>query len=124
MSETRIQRTTPLPQKLGEFVAALQKLLENGVSPETVVHVFDPEFSAYHPVSLAAYGGGSLSINLYADEDYDEEIPRWQNAIRDLCITECGKEIDGRGCESGDPLDLTLTEIQLAFNHIKENDIA
>jgi hypothetical protein len=122
MQRRNIQRTTALPQKLGELVAALQNLLDNGESPDTVVHVFDPECSAYHPVSIAVYGGGSLVINLYADEDYDLEIPRWQNAIRALCIEECGHEVDGSGCDSGDPLDLTLTEIGLAFNHLKEKN--
>jgi hypothetical protein len=115
-----MQRTTPLPQKLGELVATLQGLLDKGVSPENVVHVFDADTASYQPVSLASYGGGSMKLHLHADEDYDDEIPRWQNAIRELCISECGQNVDGSGCDSGDPLDLTLTEIQLAFNAVKE----
>lgn len=115
-----MQRTTPLPQKLGELVVRLQRLIDKGVSPETVVHVFDADMASYHPVSLASYGGGSMRLHLHADEDYDDEIPRWQNAIRDLCVSECGQEVDGSGCESGDPLDVTLMEIRLAFNAVKE----
>jgi hypothetical protein len=115
-----MKRTTPVPQKLGELVAKLREMINAGVSPDTVVHVFDADASSYHPVSLASYGDGSMTLHLYADEDYDREIPRWQNAIRYLCIAECGQDVDGSGCDSGDPLDLTLTEIKLAFNAVKE----
>lgn len=116
-----MQRTTPLPQKLGELVAILQGLLDKGVSPETVVHVFDADVASYQPVSLASYGDGSMKLHLHADEEYDDEIPRWQNTIRDLCISECGQEVDGSGCDSGDPLDLTLAELRQAFNTIRDS---
>jgi hypothetical protein len=116
-----MQRTTPVPQKLGELVATLQGLLDKGLSPETVVHVFDADASSYQPVSLASYGDGSLKIHLHADEEYDDEIPRWQNAIRELCVSECGHDVDGSGCDSGDPLDLTLSELSQAFNTIRDS---
>ncbi len=112
-----MQRTTPVPQKLGELVATLQGLLDKGVSPDTVVSVFDADLSSYQPVSLACYGDGKLTLNY--DDDYDDEIPRWQNEIHKLLVSECGQDVDGSGCDSGDPLDFTLTEIQLAFNALK-----
>lgn len=53
-----------------------------------------------------------------------KEISRWQEAIRNRLI-ELGAPdslIDGGGgCDSGDPLDLTLTEINQAFNYFDEN---
>lgn len=49
-----------------------------------------------------------------------EEQGRWQQAIYELCC-ECvkglqGVIIDGSGCDSGDPLELSLAEIRLAIN--------
>lgn len=45
---------------------------------------------------------------------------REQNSIRELVIKLSGcDDIDGSGCDSGDPLDLTLTEISQGFNHIE-----
>lgn len=43
-----------------------------------------------------------------------------QNRIRDCVNSECGAPpdfIDGSGCESGDPVDLTLSEIMQGFNY-------
>ena len=53
----------------------------------------------------------------------DEVIGRWQLEIYRLCcsiVTVDGEEqinIDGGGCDSGDPLDLTLDEISQAANY-------
>ena len=115
-----MQRTQPLPQKLGELVKALQKLLDLGVSQDTVVTVFDADCSSYQPVSISSYGDGTLTLDY--DEDYDNEIPRWQNSIRELLISECGQNVDGSGCDSGDPLDLTLTEIRLALQILRKEN--
>lgn len=55
-----------------------------------------------------------------------QEVGRWQEAIRNLLIKLSGAspdDIDGSGCDSGDPLDLTLTEISQAFVHL-ENERA
>lgn len=46
------------------------------------------------------------------------EFRRWQESIRELAIAETGAPdffIDGGACDSGDPLDLTLTEIKQGF---------
>lgn len=44
----------------------------------------------------------------------DAEQKRWQDAIDELIHRLNPKiEVDGSGCDSGDPLDLTLTEIQI-----------
>lgn len=60
-------------------------------------------------------------------DDYEivdgRELARWQNEIRALVIKESGaksEDIDGSGCDSGDPLDLTLSEISQGFCHIEE----
>jgi len=114
-----MQRSTPLPAKLGALIQALQSLVDNGTSPDTVVSVFDADLRSFQPLSLANYGDGHMTLHF--DEDYDDEIPRWQNAIRDLVEAQCGQQVDGSGCESGDPLDLTLTEISMAFNALKDS---
>ena len=47
------------------------------------------------------------------DPRVDKELRRWQDAIRDKLIDLGAPDwkIDGAGCDSGDPLDFTLTEI-------------
>lgn len=62
-----------------------------------------------HPVS-------ALSAQLAtALKERDDEQGRWQEAIGDLLWKLSGKQVDGAGCDSGDPLDLTLTEIGLSW---------
>lgn len=53
------------------------------------------------------------------DEAIDAEQARWQQRI-DAIISRAGIEVDGSGCDSGDPLDLTAAEIELAFGKTKE----
>lgn len=51
------------------------------------------------------------------------EQGRWQNEIRNKIIelAKCPDSvIDGAGCDSGDPLDFTLTEITQGFNFVSE----
>lgn len=51
----------------------------------------------------------------------DRELRRWQDGIRDMLMCRCGSDvIDGAGCDSGDPLDLTLTEIGHAFTIVAD----
>lgn len=46
----------------------------------------------------------------------DEEMGRWQDEIYKLCCSLApDAQIDGGGCDSGDPLDLTTDEIAQAF---------
>lgn len=47
------------------------------------------------------------------NEAVDNELRRWQDAIRDKMIAMGVPDfkIDGVGCDSGDPLDLTLAEV-------------
>jgi len=56
------------------------------------------------------------------DNDVDTEQARWQDAIYKLLLKRVSgtNQIDGGGCESGDPLDLTLTEIAQAINLTEE----
>lgn len=52
-------------------------------------------------------------------EAHGAEIRRWQDAIRDKLLSQCPQaNIDGAGCDSGDPLEFTLTEINQAFTHL------
>lgn len=51
----------------------------------------------------------------------EDEICRWQDAIRVLLLKHAPKaNIDGGGCDSGDPLDLTLCEISQAFAYFED----
>ena len=48
----------------------------------------------------------------------DEEMGRWQDTIYKLaCDLAPDAQIDGGGCDSGDPLDLTTDKIAQAFNY-------
>lgn len=48
----------------------------------------------------------------------DKEQARWQEAINDLCCKLAPEaNIDGGGCDSGDPLDFSLAEIAQAVNY-------
>jgi hypothetical protein len=52
----------------------------------------------------------------------DKEQARWQQRIYALLEKECPSiNIDGSGCDSGDPLDLTEAEVHQALLHWKEN---
>ncbi len=51
-------------------------------------------------------------------EEMGIELRRWQDEIRDLVIRLSGappEAVDGLGCDSGDPLDVTLAEIGIGF---------
>lgn len=54
------------------------------------------------------------------DASTEAECARWQNAIYELCCAKLKDlpdvNIDGKGCDSGDPLDFTLSEISQAIN--------
>ena len=43
-----------------------------------------------------------------------------QDRIRDLCQKDIPVNIDGSGCDSGDPMDLTLAEISQAINYWRD----
>ena len=70
-------------------------------------------------------GGPILEVYLAADvervveEKVDNEVARWQERIRDLCCRVL-PDVDGAGCDTGDPLDLTATEISQCFNHLRD----
>jgi hypothetical protein len=61
-----------------------------------------------------------LTIQSAIDTEIDTEQGRWQETIYNLVTKETGQlhpppMIDGAGCDSGDPLDFTLSEIQQAI---------
>ena len=63
--------------------------------------------------------------NDYCDTEgqINKEVDRWMEAIRQLVIERSGAEdfhIDGTGCDSSDPLDVTMAEIGLGFNHLQD----
>ncbi len=59
------------------------------------------------------------------EEEHDKEIGRWQREIYDAIKEHTGadSEIDGAGCDSGDPLDFTLTGIAQGFEYMKQRVI-
>lgn len=46
----------------------------------------------------------------------DVAVGEFQSGIYNFLVKECGDSIDGGGCDSGDPLDFTLSEISQALN--------
>ena len=53
------------------------------------------------------------------DDALDKEMGRWQDAIKDLLdknLPDPDDDVDGSGCDSGDPLDLSLSEISQALS--------
>ncbi len=57
-------------------------------------------------------------VQLALDSATARELRRWQDGIRDMLMQRCGSNIDGSGCDSGDPLDFTIAEIEQAFSII------
>lgn len=60
-------------------------------------------------------------------DDYGGPPRRWQDAIKtvldgamETLPPEDRREIDGCGCDSGDPLDVTLTEIRIAIGAFQD----
>jgi hypothetical protein len=53
-------------------------------------------------------------------EESEKEPGRWQDAIYKLLVEETNDSIDGGGCDSGDPLDFTISEISQAIGILKE----
>ena len=52
-----------------------------------------------------------------SDDEIEKEQARWQQEIYKLCCMAApGANIDGAGCDSGDPLDFSLSEIKQALN--------
>lgn len=49
----------------------------------------------------------------------EDEARRWQEAI-DKVVVEVNPDRDGAGCESGDPLDVTLAELRQTFALLQE----
>ncbi len=54
--------------------------------------------------------------------ELEKEQVRWQKAIYELLVKETDCTIDGGGCDSGDPLDFTLSEISQAIGILKEEN--
>jgi hypothetical protein len=49
----------------------------------------------------------------------DTEQARWQERI-DRILRAVLPDVDGSGCDSGDPLDLTACEIEIVINHLRD----
>lgn len=59
------------------------------------------------------------------DESVECEQARWQDAIYaalQMHVPDVASSLDGSGCDSGDPLDVTLAEIAQAINFIKDQN--
>jgi len=111
--------------------------------PQAINIIFDgpPDNNSPHFVEVEDDSGSSIRIGEWIKrEDYwalritlsdllnqmgEDEGPvakeqgRWQKAIHSLLNRLCpGAEVDGSGCDSGDPLDLTLAEIGQAIGWV------
>jgi hypothetical protein len=63
------------------------------------------------------------AIAIQVEKAMDEEQGRWQDAIYQLLQKLVPEAcVDGGGCDSGDPLDVTLSEIAQAISHLKDQN--
>lgn len=91
------------------------------MTPEQIKHIADKHADRFRSefVSLAGCIESAIAEALAAQpKEHDEEVGRWQQAIYELCSDVC--EVDGKGTDSGDPLDFTLAEIGQAIAHLKD----
>lgn len=54
------------------------------------------------------------------ETELDKEQRRWQDRIDNIVCRYIEGGVDGSGCDSGDPLDMTATELELAFGKMLE----
>lgn len=74
-----------------------------------------PDFMNPSKDLLAGLRAGRNEI----DGAIEAEQARWQEAIYAECVDTSGhKELDGSGCDSGDPLDLTVAEVGMAIGYV------
>lgn len=74
-----------------------------------------PDFLNPSEDLLAGLQAGRNELN----EAIEAEQARWQEAIYAECVDTSGhKHLDGSGCDSGDPLDLTVTEVGMAIGYV------
>ena len=75
------------------------------------------------PGSAAAILNAIRSIvsDVEDHEIHAEEQSRWQDAIYQRLRQVAGDAIDGGGCDSGDPLDVTLCEIGQAIEILTQS---
>jgi len=62
-------------------------------------------------------------LNEELEKRMDEEQGRWQQSIYEILVAATDDRIDGGGCDSGDPLDFTLTEIHQAIDFLREQQV-
>jgi hypothetical protein len=78
---------------------------------------FERELPHYHAIK-EAHNTALISLRERKDAEIEREQGRWQEEIAStLQQLAPAAQIDGSGCDSGDPLDLSLAEIQQAFAH-------
>lgn len=75
-----------------------------------VTEWMEPFFELAITTALAAQAG-----------EVEKEQARWQDEIYKMLCRVCPEaQIDGGGCDSGDPLDLTISEVAQGLNHWEE----
>lgn len=115
----------PVLSQLKQRIAELEAMRESDVGD-----LFQMQTRAEH-AEARALELDAMAESFNADakkaearmKELEADYGRWQNKIRDLVIRMSGAPkyaIDGGGCESGDPLDFTLTEIKLGFAHLDD----
>lgn len=100
---------------------SLERMAERGGFYPAEMDVLYPQWrdETNEVIQLRSDRDKALRVAEGAREELDAEQGRWQKAIYELCCRETKEfpevNIDGAGCDSGDPLDLTLSEIRQAI---------
>jgi hypothetical protein len=121
-----IEDFTPNQRKALDFARTLEReLAEAAKEMERYRHAYD--IACDDRTALRAEVARYRRNEDMTLDEHNEEIGRWQTEIRELLIQLSGapdSSIDGSGCDSGDPLDLTKAEIRQAFSFLIEHALA
>lgn len=110
-----------LTAQLEQFVAERdeQKRISDALCSEGAGKIDELRAERDHLLTLRAQLEQERARNAALEKERDEETRRWQDAIRDKILAELpDAHIDGAGCDSGDPLDLTLAEVGQGLAHV------
>lgn len=116
--------SAPQASKAGEEIYVCDKCGRTRDTHSPSDHLFEAVARSENQRSLEEKEPPSANAPRGQDDlkgELDKELGRWQDEIRDFVIMRSGApdyKIDGGGCDSGDPLDLTLSEIGLGINFV------
>ncbi len=115
-------QTTPNEKLLFAAARELERLTKQLATANNKILDYEQTEAAVCPEDMGAPEYIKfLKKQLAASEKEDGLTLEIQNRIRNFVVEKSGAEdatIDGSGCESGDPVDLTLDEIGQGFNYL------